>query len=94
MVRIPCNDVALDLIRLAGGLLVGSSANRSGEAPPRTVKELSRELKSMVDIILDSGATVHGIPSTVADLTSKNPKIIRNGPVILQELLDALALGD
>jgi L-threonylcarbamoyladenylate synthase len=92
--RIPCNDVALDLIRLAGGLLVGSSANISGEAPPRAVQELSRELKSMVDVILDCGATVHGMPSTVADLTSENPKILRKGPVSLQELLDALAFGD
>jgi len=92
--RIPCNDVALDLIRLAGGLLVGSSANRSGEAPPRAVQELSRELKSMVDVILDCGAAVHGMPSTVADLTSENPKILREGPVSLQQLLDALAFGD
>jgi L-threonylcarbamoyladenylate synthase len=92
--RIPCNDIALDLIRLAGGLLIGSSANRSGEAPPRAVQELSRELKSMVDVVLDSGATVHGIPSTVADLTSENPKILRKGPVSLQEILDTLAFSD
>jgi L-threonylcarbamoyladenylate synthase len=89
--RIPCNDVALDLIRLTGGLLVGSSANRSGEVPPREIQELSGELKSMVDVILDCGAAVHGMPSTVVDLTSENPKILREGPVSLQELLDALA---
>jgi L-threonylcarbamoyladenylate synthase len=92
--RIPDNDVALELIRFSGGLLVGSSANRSGEAPPRSVQELSGALKTMVDVVLDGGAAVHGMPSTVADLTSKNPRILREGPVSLKTLLDALVLGD
>ena len=92
--RIPDNGVALDLVRLSGGLLVGSSANRTGEAPPREVQELSGELKAMVDVVLDGGATAHGMPSTVADLTQETPRILREGPVSLKELLDALALGD
>ena len=92
--RIPDNGVALDLVRLSGGLLVGSSANKTGEAPPREVQKLSGELKAMVDVVLDGGATAHGMPSTVADLTQETPRILREGPVSLKELLDALALGD
>ena len=92
--RIPDNGVALDLVRLSGGLLVGSSANRTGEAPPREVQKLSGELKAMVDVVLDGGATAHGMPSTVADLTQETPRILREGPVSLKELLAALALGD
>jgi L-threonylcarbamoyladenylate synthase len=92
--RIPDNDVALDLIRLSGGILVGSSANRTGEAPPREVQELSGELTTMVDVVLDGGVAVHGMPSTVADLTQEKPRILRDGPVSLKELLAALALGD
>ena len=92
--RIPDNDVALSLIRLSGGLLVGSSANRTGEAPPRSVQELSEELKKMVDVVLDGGVASHGMPSTVADLTTENLLILREGPVSLEALLDALALGD
>jgi len=92
--RIPDNDVALHLIRLSGGLLIGSSANRTGEEPSRAVQEISGDLKDMVDVVLDGGATVQGMPSTVADLTSEKPRILREGPVSLKELLDALALGD
>jgi L-threonylcarbamoyladenylate synthase len=92
--RIPGNTIALDLIRFSGGLLVGSSANMSGEAPPRNVREVSDELKCMVDVVLDGGTAIHGMPSTVADLTSKKPRILRDGPVNLEMLLDALALGD
>ena len=91
--RIPDNDVALRLIVLSGGLLIGSSANRSGEEPPRTVQEIPDELKEMVDVVLDGGPTAHGRPSTVADLTSRKPRILREGPIGLREILDALALS-
>ncbi len=91
--RIPDNYVALHLTRLSGGLLIGSSANRTGEEPPRAVQEISGELKEMVDVVLDGGAAAQGMPSTVADLTSEKPRILREGPVSLKEILDALALG-
>ena len=93
-VRIPDNVVALSLIRLSGGLLVGSSANRTGEAPPRAVQEMSGELKELVDVVLDGGVAVQGMPSTVADLTQEKPRILREGPVSLEELLGALAFSD
>jgi L-threonylcarbamoyladenylate synthase len=91
--RIPDHDVALQLIGLCGGLLIGSSANRTGEEPPRRVQEISEELKEMVDVVLDGGAAAQGMPSTVADLTSEKPRILREGPISLEEILDALALG-
>ena len=93
-VRIPDNYVALRLIGLSGGLLIGSSANRTGEEPPRTVQEMSDELKKMVDVVLDGGPTAQGRPSTVADLTSEKPRILREGPIGLGEILDVLALSD
>lgn len=93
-IRVPNNDVALDLIRLSGGLLVGSSANRSGEAPPQAVQELSKVLKELVDVVLDGGVAAQGVPSTVADLTHEKLRILREGPVSLEEILDALAFCD
>ena len=92
--RIPDNDVALRLIGLSGGLLIGSSANRSGEEPPRTVQEIPDELQEMVDVVLDGGPSAQGRPSTVADLTSEKPRILREGPIRFREILDALALSD
>jgi L-threonylcarbamoyladenylate synthase len=92
--RIPANDVALQLISLCEGLLVGSSANRTGEEPPRSVQEMSDELKGMVDVVLDGGPTVQGMPSTVVDLSLERPRILREGPISLEAILDALAFGD
>ena len=83
-VRIPEHDVALQLISLSNGLLIGTSANRTGEKPPRTVQEVTQQLKEEVDVILDGGPTTLGKPSTVADLTSKKPRILREGPISLK----------
>jgi len=92
--RIPDNDVALQLISLSGGLLIGSSANRTGEEPARRVQEISGELKEMVDVVLDGGPAVQGRPSTVVDLTSEKPRILREGPISLKAILYTLALSD
>jgi L-threonylcarbamoyladenylate synthase len=92
--RIPDNNVALQLIRLCGGLLVGSSANRTGEEPPRSIQEISEELKEIADVVLDGGPTIQGIPSTVVDLTLNKPKILREGPISFEAILCALAFGD
>jgi L-threonylcarbamoyladenylate synthase len=92
--RIPANDVALQLISLCEGLLVGSSANRTGEEPPRSVQEMSDELKGMVDVVLDGGPTVQGMPSTVVDLSLEKARILREGLISLEAILDALAFGD
>jgi len=89
--RIPNNEVALSLIRLSGGLLIGSSANRTAEMPPKSVNEVSYELKEMVDVVLDGGPTVGGVPSTVVDLIFGIPRIHREGPISLEKILDVLA---
>ena len=88
--RIPDHDVALQLVRLSGGLMVGSSANRTGEKPPRKINELSEELKGSVDVIIDGGPTSQGIPSTVVDMTSDPPRILRKGSINNKAILDAL----
>jgi L-threonylcarbamoyladenylate synthase len=92
--RIPDNDVALQLISLSGGLLIGSSANRTGEEPARRVQEISGELKEIVDVILDGGPAVQGSPSTVVDLTSEKPRILREGPISLKAIVTTLSLSD
>ena len=90
-VRIPKHDVALQLISLSNGLLIGTSANRTGEKPPRTVHEATRQLKEEVDVFLDGGPTTLGRPSTVVDLTSKKPRILREGPISLKEISDVIS---
>jgi len=92
-VRVPKHDVALELISLSNGLLVGTSANKTGEKPPRTAQEAAEQLGQKTNLILDSGPAALGVPSTVVDLTSKKPKMLREGPITFKEILDILSEG-
>lgn len=89
-VRVPKHDVALQLITLSNGLLVGTSANKTGEKPPRTAQEAAQQLEEEVDMILNGGPATLGMPSTVVDLTSKKPRILREGSISFKEILEAL----
>ena len=84
-VRIPKNGVALKLLEFSGGLLVGTSANKTGAKPSSTALEAYEQLKDEVDMVLDGGLVEFGVSSTVLDLTSKDPKIIREGPLTVKE---------
>jgi len=86
-VRVPKHDIALQLMRLSKGLLVGTSANKTGQKPPQTAYEAAEQLGKEANVILDGGPTALGTPSTVVDLTSEKPKILREGPIRLEDIL-------
>ena len=79
-IRMPDHPVALALIRAAGPL-AASSANFSGDPPPRSIKEIPKALLEKVDLVLDAGRTTVGVPSTVVDLTKNVPGILRLGAI-------------
>ena len=85
-VRIPNLDLAIKIIDLAGGILATTSANISGEATPKSYNELSEAIKSRVDILVDGGECKLGEASTIIDLTSDVPKILRNGAISTDEI--------
>ena len=88
-VRVPNHQVALELIRLSGGLLVGTSANKSGKKPSRTALDAAEQIGEEVDVILDGGPTPIGASSTVIDLTGERPRILRKGPIEIDDMLKA-----
>jgi L-threonylcarbamoyladenylate synthase len=89
-VRIPNHKVALKLVTLCGGLLVGTSANRSGQKPSKTAQEAVIQLGEEVDIILDDGPAPLGQESSVIDLTQKEPRILREGTIKLKHIMDTI----
>ncbi len=89
-VRIPDNDVALQLIRLCGGVLVGTSANRTGQPPPLTAKMSLDQLDGDVDLILDGGTVKLGLPSTILDLTGENPRVLRRGSLDVDSVVHSV----
>ena len=90
--RVPDAAVALALIRRFGGPVTGTSANRSGERDLLDANEVLHQLGDRVDVILDGGPVAAGRPSTVVDVTTSPPVIVRPGPVGQREIFDLLGL--
>jgi L-threonylcarbamoyladenylate synthase len=88
-VRVPAvsGDTALVLGRVRA--VAATSANRPGEADPRTVDEIPEELRAGCAAILDIGP-LPGTPSTVLDLSGPEPVVLREGAVRAEEALRAV----
>jgi L-threonylcarbamoyladenylate synthase len=83
-VRLPAHAVARALVVAAGRPVTAPSANPSAAAPPRTAAEVRSYFDGRVDLILDGGPTAGGAGSTIADCTVWPPRILRQGPVIVE----------
>jgi L-threonylcarbamoyladenylate synthase len=79
--RIPGNELTRQLLAYLGAALTGTSANVSGGPDPRTAEEVEASFAGKVDLILDSGSTAGGKPSTIVDVRFQMPKIIREGAI-------------
>ncbi len=88
-VRIPDHKHALALLGAAGPMSV-TSANISGKPSPCTAQEVFEQLNGRIPLILDGGKTPGGIASTIVDCTENKPKILREGPISLQDLLSIM----
>jgi L-threonylcarbamoyladenylate synthase len=80
-VRIPAPAVARRLIAHAGRPVAAPSANRSNAISPTLAEHVRGDLDGRVDLILDSGQAAVGLESTVLDLTSRHPRVLRPGPI-------------
>lgn len=87
-VRIPDHAVTRALLRAAGPMAV-TSANISGQPSPSTAEDVFAQLNGRIPLIIDGGKTPGGTPSTLVDCTGENIKILREGPLSLEELLSA-----
>ena len=79
--RVPGSGLTRDLLRALGTALTGTSANRSGGRDLRTADEVMAEVGDRVDLVLDGGPAAGDLPSTVVDVTTEPPRIIRQGIV-------------
>ncbi|MBI3378757.1 MAG: threonylcarbamoyl-AMP synthase [Nitrospirae bacterium] len=86
-VRIPGESAALYLVREAGFPITATSANPSGMPPAEDADSVIRYFGGEIDMVIDGGRTPGGLPSTIADVTEKKIKIVREG-VIPRHLLE------
>lgn len=85
-VRMPVNKIARELIRAAGGYVAAPSANLSGRPSPTSAKYVAEDLDGRVEMIIDGGDVKIGLESTIIDLTSDKPMILRPGYITRQDL--------
>jgi len=85
-VRMPKCQLLLDLIGLTKLPLVATSVNISGMPALQEMNHLTTEWAPKVDLILDGGISQGGIASTVLDLTTHPPKLLREGAISVQRL--------
>ena len=89
-VRMPDHPVPRAIARRLGSPITGTSANLSGQPDPRTLDEVEAQLGGRLDYIVASGPAPAGAASTVVDITTGLPKLIREGAVSFQEITKLL----
>ena len=88
-VRVPDHPVARKLLRDAGPMAV-TSANISGQPSPATAQEVFDQLSGRIELIIDGSKTPGGVPSTLVDCTGSEFKVLREGPITLEQILSAI----
>jgi L-threonylcarbamoyladenylate synthase len=83
-VRVPDLPAAAAEVVRAVGVVAATSANASGGPDPRRVEDVPEEIRAACGAIVDVGE-LPGVPSTVVDLTSGEPRVLRQGAARLPE---------
>jgi L-threonylcarbamoyladenylate synthase len=85
-VRVPDHPVALALLRAFDRPIAAPSANRSTGISPTRAEHVRNDLEGRIDLILDAGPTPVGIESTVLDLTTDPPRLLRPGAITVGQI--------
>ena len=89
-VRVPGLEVARALCAAAGMPLTATSANLSGQMPTNNADVAADEWQATADILLDAGQTPGGSPSTIVDVTGREPVLVRAGAIAWDEVVACL----
>ena len=84
-IRIPSNKEALELLRFVKKPLLVPSANKADQKPALCDEEVKAIFNDEIRVII-SGKAIGGQASTIIDLTGDEIKLIRKGPIPLEEL--------
>jgi L-threonylcarbamoyladenylate synthase len=93
-VRVPAHPVARSLIEMAGVPVAAPSANRSTQVSPTRAEHVLAGLDGRIDLLLDGGPTPGGLESTVLDVTTSPPRLLRPGlisPSEIEEVIGTIA---
>ena len=85
-IRMPANDIALNLINYAGVPLATPSANLSGKPSGTNLKDIIKDFDGNVDCFIDDGPSKIGLASTIVKVIDGVPHILRQGSISIDEI--------
>lgn len=85
-VRIPKNETALEIIKNAGGIVLTTSANISGENPVTRLNSLNKEIREKADCVIEDESTLTGKPSTIVKYENGEIELLRKGNVPIKNI--------
>lgn len=77
-IRMPSHPIARDFIRESGRMIAAPSANTSGRPSPTLASHVYEDMQGRIPLILDGGAVGIGIESTIIDMSTGIPTILRD----------------
>lgn len=84
-VRMPDDEIALEILKQTGPLAV-TSANKHGAPAATSVLDAATQLGAEVEVYVDGGPRTAQIPSTIIDCTGPSPVIVRHGAISEDDL--------
>ena len=80
-VRVPADAVARAICVAAARPITATSANVSGDPATSDPDQVERTLGDRIDLLIDTGTTRGGAPSTIVDVTGAEPTLVRAGAI-------------
>jgi L-threonylcarbamoyladenylate synthase len=92
-IRVPSHPLALEFLKALKVPLVATSANISGKPSSTSIEHIMKDLGEKVDLIIDAGDSPLGIESTVLDVTTDPPRLIRPGYITQEEIARVIGVN-
>jgi L-threonylcarbamoyladenylate synthase len=87
-VRVAGDSIARALAGAAGHAITSTSANISGDPPAATADRVAAAFGDGIDVLIDSGPTPAGLPSTIVDACGDAPILVRAGVIPWDRVLE------
>lgn len=82
-IRVPAHPVMRALLEACGCPLAAPSANASGQVSPTRAAHVLRSLGGRIPLVIDGGATAHGLESTIVAAHGGDVRLLRPGPIVI-----------
>ncbi len=93
-IRVPANDVARKIMKIAEVPVCAPSANISGRPSSTLFKHVVEDFKGKADILIDGGKSEVGLESTVLDVTKEVPVVLRPGMITVEMIREVVGFAE